>query len=482
MFSTLRGRMIVSHIIPFFITVPIMGIALIYFLSNQLMLDETSQQLKRQAALVVELAQDQPGIWQDAAQAQDFVSRISDIAGVQVTLLDANWRTLASSALASSTLASSTLASSYSVDPIAADSIEQVITSTPTVNTSYSERLHAEVASIIISVPGDSQQPVGAIRLTDQLGATLASYQTLRTITIVILLAGFALSVTLGWVLALDLERPLNRVTRAVRVLADGSPTQPLPEGRIWEIDQLVQAFNTLSQRLRTSEETRQQLLANIVHELGRPLGALHSAVQALQNGADQTLRQELLGGMDEELQRLHRLLQDLTQVNQQPAQMTELHCYPVIMSEWLPAILAPRRELAQAKDITWQTYIPSDLPNIDADSDRVGQALGNLLHNAIDYTPPGGVVQVEAGAQDDKVWVSVRDTGPGMTLEERARAFDLFHRGHSVASHAPGMGLGLTIARDVVAAHGGRLELKSTPGTGCVFILWLPIHSPACD
>ena len=103
------------------------------------------------------------------------------------------------------------------------------------------------------------------------------------------------------------------------------------------------------------------------------------------------------------------------------------------------------------------------------------GAALGNLLSNAIKYTPPGGQVSVEAGRKDGEIWVRVSDTGPGIPPEEQEQVFTPFYRSQARRRFPQGMGLGLSIAREVVLAHGGHLELDSTPGLGSQFTVYLP-------
>jgi signal transduction histidine kinase len=278
--------------------------------------------------------------------------------------------------------------------------------------------------------------------------------------------------------LALNLEMPLRRVTLAVQQLASGELHEPLAEDGPDEIRDLIRSFNLFVQRLQTLEQNRRQLLANLVHELGRPLGGLHSAIQALLGGADrvETLRRDLLMGMDAEIARLRRLLDDLAHLREQLTGMLELARRPVAMGEWLANLLTTRREEARQKGIEWQETIPPDLPTMEIDPDRLAQALGNLVSNAIKYTPSGGTVSVEAGTAATETFVRVSDTGPGIPTEEMEHIFMPFYRGRTGRRFPQGMGLGLTIARDLVTAHGGRLQVESTPGQGSRFTIWLPL------
>ncbi|HMN30982.1 MAG TPA: HAMP domain-containing sensor histidine kinase, partial [Caldilineaceae bacterium] len=244
------------------------------------------------------------------------------------------------------------------------------------------------------------------------------------------------------------------------------------------EMRLLVRGFNALVERLQTLELTRRRLLANLVHELRRPLGALRSAVYALINGAsdDQTLRTELLTGIDTELKRLQRLVEDLSTLYEQALGHLAVQLQPVDLNEWLTTVLIPWRTAAQQKELAWQVQMPSPAPLVQVDADRLAQALGNLLSNAISYTPTGGAVSVSADVSRETLWITVGDTGPGIAAEEQGQIFEPFYRNRTHERTPHGMGLGLAIARDLVVAHGGRLEVESRPGAGSRFTICLPM------
>ena len=141
-------------------------------------------------------------------------------------------------------------------------------------------------------------------------------------------------------------------------------------------------------------ELARRQLLANLVHELGRPLGALRSAIHALSKGAadDPQLLYDLTTGMDEETARLQHVLEDLAHLHDQVLGTLEMNLKPIDLSEWLPRMLLPWQEAALEKKLEWRAEIPADLPTVQADPVRLAQIVGNLASNAVKYTPPGQV------------------------------------------------------------------------------------------
>ncbi|HZE21433.1 MAG TPA: HAMP domain-containing sensor histidine kinase, partial [Desulfobaccales bacterium] len=324
------------------------------------------------------------------------------------------------------------------------------------------------------------QKVLGVVRLSHELITVFQRFLRLRYLIAGVLLGGLLLGAVTGWVLALNLERPLSEATEAVSRLATGQVLAPVPERGPEEIHQLMHTVNTLVERLQSAEEARRQLLANLVHEIGRPLGALRSAIYALLSGAegDEALRQELLVGMNQEIGHLRRLLDDLAGLHEQAFGALELHVEPTAISQWLSRMLPPWREAALARGIQWKADIEPDLPSLAVDSDRLAQALGNLLSNAIKYTPRRGLVSVSAGADEEKLWIAVKDTGPGIAQDDQERIFTPFFRSQPGRRFQQGMGLGLGIARDLVAAHGGWLELESTTGLGSTFIINLPLSS----
>lgn len=466
---SLRSRLILSHVLPLLVIVPVVGIALIYVLETQVVLENLSQELQGQAALVAELAVSHPDVWSDSEAAASFVTRTSEQLPARVMLLDTDGRLLASSDPADAGREGQSLNLREFPD---------VLSKEVSVHVDYSQQLRAEVADVLIPVRGPEQEVVGVVRLTHRLATVYDRFLRLRYLILGILAAGLVLGAGVGLTLALNLEQPIRRVTQAVYQLAAGDEQITLPEQGPEELRVLARAFNTLTQRLHSLETARRQLLANLVHELGRPLGALRSATQALLAGADEdeTLRRQLLAGMDTHTAELQQLLNDLTRLHDRTIGDLELDRRPIDLLTWLPGMLAPWKEAAHGKDLHWETSLPDSLPAIVADPERLGQALGNFVSNAIKYTPTGGAVSVCAGSDDGDVWIRVSDTGPGIPAEDQERIFAPFQRVSAGRRFPDGMGLGLSIARDLVVAHGGHIDLESTPGEGSHFTMWIPV------
>jgi two-component system sensor histidine kinase BaeS len=470
MIDTLRQRLIVSHVLPLLIIIPVLGISLMYILETQILLPSLSVELIQEAAIITELGRDHVSVWQNPGQAQVFVTRLDPLLGAQIILLDSHGRILASNNPNYIRRLGQFLPDGGTAAALQGDI---------SVRTTYSRDLQAEIADVASPVFGPERQVIGVVRLSHQFIGVQGLFLRLRYLILGILAAGLILGTGIGWLLALNMERPLRGVTQAIFDLATtGKPMTRMVQRGPAEIRLLLGAVNSLVERLRILEQARRQLLANMVHELGRPLGALRAAVQALRDGAvdDTSLRQELISGMLNEFNRLRRLLDNLAELHDQVLGALELERSPITLNDWLGQVLPAWREAALRKGLRWEASIPSDADlTLEADSDRLAQALGNLVSNAIKYTPPGGTVSVNTGREHGCIWLRVSDTGPGIPAEEQAHLFTPFYRGPSTNRFPQGMGLGLTIARDLVAAHGGKLDLETTPGQGSHFTIRLP-------
>jgi len=465
---TLRGRLVLSHILPILLLVPLVGAALAYLLETRVLLDGLSDQLVDQAMMTANMAREQPLIWSDGSEAQRFVTSYTVHSASWVVLYDPS-----GSLMASSRPDLAGRAGQQAQVP----GLPAALTGERQAQVTYVQGLR--VYQVLVPVVGPDQEIMGVLQISQRISDLGDQITRLRYLIAAVLGAELLLGVIIGLVLALNLGRSLRRVTDAIGSVASGRRWTTLPEEGPEEIRTLLAAFNALIEQLRTMEESRRRLLANLVHELGRPIGSLQSAVQALLRGADEdpALRHELLEGMDGQVQRLHPLLDSLTDLHDQVLGTLELQIEPVALADWLRRTAVPWRQAAHDMGLHWEMDIPDTLPVIEIDPDRLAQVLGNLLSNAIKYTPEG-TVSIGASVQDGAVAIVVADTGIGVAPSEQERIFEPFYRSQRDKRFPQGMGLGLSIARDLVVAHGGRLQVESQPGEGSRFIILLPLQA----
>ena len=317
-----------------------------------------------------------------------------------------------------------------------------------------------------------SSHVIGIVRLTYRLGSLYDIFDQLRGQILIALSIGLVLSLLIGAWLAFSISRPIREVTDAIYNLATGQRHEPVQEKGPEELRSQARAVNFLVDELHNLETSRRQLLANIVHELGRPLGALRSAIHALGKGAEQdpSLMSDLQRGMDEETSRLQYLLDELANLYDKTTGELELDRKPVQTSGWLRSVLIPWKASAEEKHIQWVEEIPDALPSISIDSMRMAQVVGNLLSNAIKYTGADGTIRITATVNDDTFLLKVKDTGAGVRADEQEKIFQPFYRGDTGRRIKQGMGLGLTIAHELVSAHNGQLNVESIPGKGSEF------------
>jgi signal transduction histidine kinase len=461
MLKSLRNQLIFSHVLPLLIMAVLVGVALVY-VQTQVLLVDLSEELLDQAQLLAGIAGDSPAVWGDPEEAQAFIEHDAAPLDADIVLYDAAGNVLA---------VRGTARTVPTLSPLLNGDQPYLVLS--------QGKIRAETVDVIVPVAAADGQVLGALRLTQQFTQVARQFQRLYVVVGGVLGAALIISGLIGSALAVNLQRPIAELTRAIHAVTAENHPSPLPERGPNELHTLAVAFNRLLARLRLLEVSRRRLLANLVHELGRPLGALLAATEALAGGAADSprLRSDLLLGMQDEIARLRRLLDDLAGMYDRTLGALELNQRPVDLATWLPAVLAPWRETARANGIAWHADLPADLPRIIADPDRLAQVFGNLSSNAIKYTPLGGAVSVEVTIEPHTLLFRFRDTGPGIPPEEREHIFEPFHRAQVGRRFPQGMGLGLAIAREIVAAHNGTIRVESAGKTGSVFTVSLPLQ-----
>jgi signal transduction histidine kinase len=264
---------------------------------------------------------------------------------------------------------------------------------------------------------------------------------------------------------------PLGSVMDAADRVAAGNYDVRVAEQGSPPIRALARAFNAMTERLGNHDRLRRDLMADVAHELRTPLTVMQGKLEGLLDGVyprDEGQLQQLLA----ETHVLSRLVEDLRTLALSESGALKLQKEPTDLGGLARDAAAAFSGDAVARDVTLQVDVPDDPPPIEIDPVRIREVITNLLSNALRHTPPGGSVVVRvAAASSGAMSVDVRDTGSGMTPEAVAHAFDRFYKG----SGSRGSGLGLTIARSLVAAHGGEIHASSEPGRGTTFAFTLP-------
>jgi signal transduction histidine kinase len=296
------------------------------------------------------------------------------------------------------------------------------------------------------------------------------------------LIAAAGVAVILTAALSRRILRPVEALTEAARRMERGDLSQRVAVQTDDEIGQLAHAFNSMADGLARLEQLRRNMVSDVAHELRTPLSNIRGYLEALQDGVTQP-KPEVIGSLHEEAMLLTRLVNDLQELALAEAGQLKLVLRPTAVEQVVSQVASVMQPTAASKDLTLQTNMQQGLPLVMADSGRVAQVLQNLVNNAMSYTPAGGTITVTAspGASAAEVQLSVHDTGIGIAPEHLPYVFDRFYRVDQSRTRATGgAGLGLTIVRQLVEAHGGHVWAESTLGEGSTFTFTLPVVATA--
>jgi two-component system sensor histidine kinase BaeS len=284
-----------------------------------------------------------------------------------------------------------------------------------------------------------------------------------------------AISLLLGVLLARTITHPIRELTEATRALAEGDLHQEVSVRTRDELGELASSFNQMSVDLARSIDLRRQMTADIAHELRTPISVILGHVDALNEGV-LPFNDETFNIIREETNRLERLVEDLRTLSRADARELTLILRPIRPSELLHQAQATHRLLARKKGIAMHVEAEKGLPEIEVDPDRMSQVFGNLLRNALRYTPAGGEIHLSATSVEDGVEFRVSDSGPGIDPEALPHIFDRFYRTDASRQRdTGGSGLGLAIAKSLVEAHGGQIRVESHREEGTTFVIQIP-------
>lgn len=298
-----------------------------------------------------------------------------------------------------------------------------------------------------------------------------------RALWLAVLIAGLT-ALLLALLFSSALVKPLHTLKAAAGRMEQGDLNQRVTIKGKGEVSALAHAFNTMAESLSRSEQAHRNLVSDVAHELRNPLMNIRGYLELLQ---DQTLEPtpETIASLYEETSLLSRLVADLQDVSL--AEAGQLHLKRQALS--LEEVVSQAAQMAQPslarKDLALHVCLPPNLPDIEADQERVAQILRNLFSNAITHTPDKGKICITASACESLVRISVQDTGTGIAPEHLPYLFERFYRVDASRTRATGgTGLGLAVVKQLVQAHGGQITVTSLPGQGSCFTFTLPAVS----
>jgi two-component system phosphate regulon sensor histidine kinase PhoR len=228
---------------------------------------------------------------------------------------------------------------------------------------------------------------------------------------------------------------------------------------------------------VRRLETVRRDFVSNVSHELRTPLASLKALVDTLRDGAlrDRAAAQRFLAQMETEVDALTQMVEELLELSRIESGRVPFRLTPTKVADVVLPVVDRLRAQAERAGLQVSVDLPSPIPPIMADAQRIQQVVTNLMHNAIKFTPPGGQVTVSAEAVANEVVVAVRDTGVGIPEDALPRIFERFYKADRSRA-GEGTGLGLSIAKHIVQGHGGRIWTESKEGKGSTFYFALPV------
>jgi signal transduction histidine kinase len=278
----------------------------------------------------------------------------------------------------------------------------------------------------------------------------------------------------MGGLLAFTLTRSIRALKEATEEISRGNLGKQVMIQSNDELGDLAASFNKMSLDLARATQSRRQMTADIAHDLRTPLSVIAGYTEALSDG-------KLSGNADvyrvlhQETQYLKRLIDDLRVLSLADAGELPLHFQAVAPQACLEQAIQRHLLAAGEKDITLRSEAGQDLPPVEADPERLSQVFDNLIGNALRHTPAGGEILLSARLSDGQVQFQVHDTGTGIAPEDLPNIFNRFYKGDRSRSGEGASGLGLAIARSIVAAHQGTITVESPPGQGATFTISLP-------
>jgi signal transduction histidine kinase len=291
---------------------------------------------------------------------------------------------------------------------------------------------------------------------------------------IVICLAGAAAVACVAvYFTSKSISRPIRKISEAATIIANGNFEKKIEIGGAMEIKLLAESFNNMAKSLHEQEAHRREFIANISHDIRSPLTSIKGFLTAITDGTvPENMTERYLNIVIDETERLEKLANDILYINKlQSAEPLQISTSTFDIAEMVRKVVISMESKFNAKNLEFIADFSSDKVFVCADGEKILRVLYNLLDNAVKFTPERGIISVGISENPQEVIVSVKDSGIGLSEEERGRVFERFYKADSSrGEHKKGSGLGLSIAREFVRAHNSDIYVKSIVGEGSAF------------
>lgn len=341
----------------------------------------------------------------------------------------------------------------------------------------YNARSQTVTLTVPVKSP-DVQQLQGAMMVTissQEIADTIAELEQRGILIIGIIVA---LSILLGYVLSTILVQPFGRVTRAIEDLTDGYQTEEISVPDYTETELITEAFNKMITRMKVLDESRQEFVSNVSHELKTPMTSMKVLADSLvgQEGLPEELYQEFLQDITAEIDRENKIISDLLSLVKMDKKAADLNITHMDINQLLEDILKRLRPIADKRsvDLILDCFRPVEA---DVDEVKFTLAISNLVENGIKYNVDEGWVRVTLDADHKYFYVTVADSGMGIPEDSLELIFERFYRvDKSHSREISGTGLGLAITRSAIGMHHGAIKVFSKEGEGTTFSVRIPL------
>ena len=467
MFRSLQSRLFLTYLLASGMVLLLVGVSLLLILLRSPAAEQRFlAQLNASLPLLIERGEGRLLLHLNSEELQSAVVRMDEATGARVLVLDPQGQVMADSRPSQAGWSSTELLAL--ADGTAA--AQGTLRTEDRKLWIYTTRLLADDYRLMAAIPRPRLLTLRAI------GDEVLLRPLLQASGVALLLA-----ILLSFLIARWVAGPLDRITEASREIARGEFVRLDPAGP-QEVRDLGNAFNSMANRLQSSQQSQRDFVANVSHELKTPLTSIQGFAQAILDGTveDQAGRQHAAQVIFDEADRLRRLVEDLLELARMDAGQVDFKEERLDLGQLLEAV--SERLTVRTREAGVSMELSNlDLPEVVGDGDRLAQVFTNLLDNAIKHSPSGASVRVWGESKAGWVSIHVDDRGPGIPPEELSRIFERFYQLDKArrGGSARGAGLGLAISREIVANHGGRLTAQSAPGQGSRFSVQLPIVRP---
>ncbi|ATW04877.1 ATP-binding protein [Sphingorhabdus sp. YGSMI21] len=322
----------------------------------------------------------------------------------------------------------------------------------------------------------------GTILLTANARDITRIVRAERSSVLLVILVAATVSILLSLFLARTIVQPIRKLAHAaLRVRMGRSDEIAIPRmpDRRDEIGQLSRALSDMSSALRYRINATEAFAADVSHEIKNPLASLRSALEGLERVEDPALQKQLLDVANDDVQRIDRLINDISDASRVDAELARAKFEPIDIGKMLEQLLAAREQRASNLGVHIAFARPAkDVARVMGDGGRLERVFSNLLDNAVSFSPDGGLVEILATPDGEEIVIHVADQGPGVDPEQREQVFQRFHSdrpdSEAFGKHS---GLGLAIAKTIIEGHQGTIRILDRPGgqSGACFEIRLP-------